>query len=347
MAGRREATDDRPPRRQARCRHRRRLGIGARIARAFIAEGARVVLADIAVAAGRAAAAELGPAASFSSTRHGRGELDPRLGRGVTRARRSTARQQTPVSRPWRRSRRRRSRNGAASTRESRRRSFSAASTPCRICARRAAVPSSTCRRSRLIGTPTLAAYGSSKAAVRQLNEIVGAARGARKDAITLQLDPPGLRRNCRWSRRWRRNADPAATSPRRRAVRSAGLAFRRGGRAPVYLASEEARFVTGAEFVIDAPQAPADPVRDRVGQRERRRPPAELAAQRRATAQEADPEEPGASRASGPARGRRRHGRRWDPGRSGCSRRRSVVRVTVSAVMRRSPETGRRRAGR
>jgi NAD(P)-dependent dehydrogenase (short-subunit alcohol dehydrogenase family) len=40
-------------------------GLGLAIARAFIAEGARVALADIAVEAGRAAATALGPAALF------------------------------------------------------------------------------------------------------------------------------------------------------------------------------------------------------------------------------------------------------------------------------------------
>jgi 3(or 17)beta-hydroxysteroid dehydrogenase len=105
-----------------------------------------------------------------------------------------------------------------------------------------------------LIGTPTLVAYGSSKAAVRVLTKSVALYCAHRKDDIRCNSIHPAF------------TATPmvesmiaAARRPdeARRAL-EAQIPLGRLGRAEevaamaVYLASDESRLVTGAEFVID-----------------------------------------------------------------------------------------------
>jgi 3(or 17)beta-hydroxysteroid dehydrogenase len=105
-----------------------------------------------------------------------------------------------------------------------------------------------------LIGTPTLVAYGSSKAAVRMLTKSVALHCAHRKDGVRCNSIHPVF------------TATPmvdeiigAAKRPdeARRGL-EAQIPLGRLGRAEevaamaVYLASDEARLVTGAEFVID-----------------------------------------------------------------------------------------------
>jgi 3(or 17)beta-hydroxysteroid dehydrogenase len=105
-----------------------------------------------------------------------------------------------------------------------------------------------------IIGTPSLAAYGSSKAAVRQLTKSVALHCARRKDGIRCNSIHPSF------------IATPmveamiaASKAPERtRAALEAQVPLGRLGEAEevaalaLYLASDEAHFVTGAEFVID-----------------------------------------------------------------------------------------------
>jgi 3(or 17)beta-hydroxysteroid dehydrogenase len=105
-----------------------------------------------------------------------------------------------------------------------------------------------------IIGTPGLAAYGASKAAVRQLTKSVALYCAGRKDGIRCNSIHPTF------------IATPmveamiaGAKAPERaRAVLEAQVPLGRLGEAEevadlaLYLASDESRFVTGAEFVID-----------------------------------------------------------------------------------------------
>jgi 3(or 17)beta-hydroxysteroid dehydrogenase len=105
-----------------------------------------------------------------------------------------------------------------------------------------------------IIGTPTLSAYGSSKGAVRQLTKSVALYCASRKDGIRCNsihptfIATPMLESMIAESRSPERTRAALATQiPLGRvgeAEEVAGLAL--------YLASDESRFVTGAEFVID-----------------------------------------------------------------------------------------------
>jgi 3(or 17)beta-hydroxysteroid dehydrogenase len=105
-----------------------------------------------------------------------------------------------------------------------------------------------------IIGTPTLAAYGASKAAVRKLTKSVALHCAARKDGIRCNSIHPTF------------IATPmveamigASKSPERtRAALEAQVPMGRLGEAgevaelALFLAGDESSFVTGAEFVID-----------------------------------------------------------------------------------------------
>jgi 3(or 17)beta-hydroxysteroid dehydrogenase len=105
-----------------------------------------------------------------------------------------------------------------------------------------------------MIGTPSLAAYGSSKAAVRQLTKSVALYCAGRKDGIRCNSIHPTF------------VATPmveamvasAKVPERARLALTAQVPLGRLGETAevaalaLYLASDEARFVTGAEFVID-----------------------------------------------------------------------------------------------
>ena len=105
-----------------------------------------------------------------------------------------------------------------------------------------------------IIGTPTLAAYGASKAAVRQLTKSVALHCAQRRDGIRCNsihptfIETPMVEAMI-----------AAAKAPERaRAGLAAQVPLGRLGQAEevaalaLYLASDESRFVTGAEFVID-----------------------------------------------------------------------------------------------
>ena len=105
-----------------------------------------------------------------------------------------------------------------------------------------------------LMGTPTLCAYGSSKAAVRQLTKSVALHCAARGDSIRCNSIHPAFTATPMVERMVAGSRAPAET---RRAL-AAQIPLGRLGEAEevaalaLYLASDESRFVTGAEFVID-----------------------------------------------------------------------------------------------
>ena len=105
-----------------------------------------------------------------------------------------------------------------------------------------------------IIGTPTLAAYGASKAAVRQLTKSVALHCAQRRDGIRCNsihptfIETPMVEAMI-----------AAAKAPERaRAGLASQVPLGRLGQAEevaalaLYLASDESRFVTGAEFVVD-----------------------------------------------------------------------------------------------
>jgi 3(or 17)beta-hydroxysteroid dehydrogenase len=105
-----------------------------------------------------------------------------------------------------------------------------------------------------LIGTPTLAAYGSSKAAVRQLTKSVALHCAARRDDIRCNSIHPAFAATPMVERMIAQSKTPERT----RAALAEQIPLGRLGEADevaalaLYLASDESRFVTGAEFVID-----------------------------------------------------------------------------------------------
>ena len=105
-----------------------------------------------------------------------------------------------------------------------------------------------------IIGTPTLAAYGASKAAVRQLTKSVALHCAQRRDGIRCNSIHPSFIETPMVEA-----MIAAAKAPERaRAGLAAQVPLGRLGQAEevaalaLYLASDESRFVTGAEFVID-----------------------------------------------------------------------------------------------
>ena len=105
-----------------------------------------------------------------------------------------------------------------------------------------------------LMGTPTLAAYGSSKGAVRQLTKSVALHCAARRDAIRCNSIHPVFTATPMVEQMIAASKAPDET---RRAL-AAQVPLGRLGEADevaalaLYLASDESRFVTGGEFVID-----------------------------------------------------------------------------------------------
>jgi 3(or 17)beta-hydroxysteroid dehydrogenase len=231
-------------------------GLGRAIARAYAAEGARLALADIAVEAGRAAAAELGASALFlehdvtneaswiaalESAAQALGRLDVvvnNAGIGPLGTIEKTTLEE------WRRVH-------AVN--------LDGVFLGCKhgLPHLRAAGGGALINLSSvagLIGTPTLAAYGSSKAAVRQLTKSVALHCAHRRDGIRCNSIHPVYIATPMVEAMVAGTRDPAAT----RAALAAHVPLGRLGEAEevaalaVYLASDEARFVTGAEFVID-----------------------------------------------------------------------------------------------
>ena len=99
-------------------------------------------------------------------------------------------------------------------------------------------------------------AYAATKAGVIQLSRVVAVQHAAQG----IRVNTRGARASCtrRWSRRGSRGSAPAATSRRCCAQRSQRipLGFMGDGRdtanAVLFLASDEARFITGTEIVVD-----------------------------------------------------------------------------------------------
>ncbi|HZS85547.1 MAG TPA: glucose 1-dehydrogenase [Stellaceae bacterium] len=105
-----------------------------------------------------------------------------------------------------------------------------------------------------LIGTPTLFAYGSSKAAVRQLTKSVALHCAARGDGIRCNSIHPAFIATPMVDRMV---ATARAPAEARQALADQVPLGRLGeaeevARLALYLAGDESRFVTGAEFVID-----------------------------------------------------------------------------------------------
>ena len=105
-----------------------------------------------------------------------------------------------------------------------------------------------------LMGTPTLVAYGSSKGAVRQLTKSVALHCAARRDAIRCNSIHPVFAATPMVEKMIAASKAPNAT---RRALEDQVPLGRLAEAEEVaalalYLASDEARFVTGGEFVID-----------------------------------------------------------------------------------------------
>jgi 3(or 17)beta-hydroxysteroid dehydrogenase len=105
-----------------------------------------------------------------------------------------------------------------------------------------------------IIGTPTLSAYGSSKGAVRQLTKSVALYCAGRKDGIRCNSIHPAFVATPMVESMIADSKSPDRT----RAALAAQIPLGRVGEADevaalaLYLASDESRFVTGAEFVID-----------------------------------------------------------------------------------------------
>jgi 3(or 17)beta-hydroxysteroid dehydrogenase len=231
-------------------------GIGAAIVRRFVAEGARVALADIDTAGGESLAAELGSAARF--LRHdvtaeadwidnlacavaAFGRLDilvnnAGIGPAGTIEKTSLA--------EWRRVHAVNldgvflgCKHGIAVLRQSGGGSIVNLSSV-----------------AGLMGTPTLAAYGSSKAAVRQLTKSAALHCAQRRDAIRCNSIHPAFAATPMVEAMIAQSKAPERT----RAALAGQIPLGRLGEAEevaalaLYLASDESRFVTGGEFVID-----------------------------------------------------------------------------------------------
>jgi 3(or 17)beta-hydroxysteroid dehydrogenase len=231
-------------------------GLGCAIARRFAQEGARVALADIDETAGRAAATEIGGAAIFIAH-----DVTSEASwiESLAKAAESLGRLDILVNNAgigtWGTIER--------TTLEEWRRvhavNLDGVFLGCKhgIPHLRAAGGGSIVNLSSIagiVGTPTLSAYGSSKGAVRQLTKSVALHCAGRKDGIRCNsihpafIATPMLESMIADSRSPERTRGALATQiPLGRvgeAEEVAGLAL--------YLASDESRFVTGAEFVID-----------------------------------------------------------------------------------------------
>jgi len=231
-------------------------GIGQAIARRFVAEGARVALADIDEAGGAALAGELGAAALY--LRHDVTEEANWIA-NLARAVAAFGRLDILVNNAG---------IGPAGTIEKTsleewRRvhavNLDGVFLGCKhgIAPLREAGGGSIVNLSSvagLLGTPTLAAYGSSKAAVRQLTKSVALHCAARRDAIRCNSIHPAFAATPMVERMIAESKAPERT----RAALAEQIPLGRLGEADevaalaLYLASDESRFVTGGEFVID-----------------------------------------------------------------------------------------------
>ena len=231
-------------------------GIGQAIARRFVAEGARVALADIDEAGGAALAGELGAAALY--LRHDVTEEADWIA-NLARAVAAFGRLDIIVNNAG---------IGPAGTIEKTsleewRRvhavNLDGVFLGCKhgIAPLREAGGGSIVNLSSvagLLGTPTLAAYGSSKAAVRQLTKSVALHCAARRDAIRCNSIHPAFAATPMVERMIAESKAPERT----RAALAEQIPLGRLGEADevaalaLYLASDESRFVTGGEFVID-----------------------------------------------------------------------------------------------
>jgi 3(or 17)beta-hydroxysteroid dehydrogenase len=231
-------------------------GIGAAIARRFIAEGARVALADIDAAGGAALAAELGPAALF--LRHDvTAEADwlDNLARAVTEFGRLDILVNNAGIGPAGTI----EKTSLAEWRRIHAVNLDGVFLGCKhgIAALREAGGGSIVNVSSvagLMGTPTLAAYGSSKAAVRQLTKSVALHCARLRDAIRCNSIHPAFAATPMVEAMIAQSKAPERT----RAALEEQIPLGRLGEAEevaalaLYLASDESRFVTGGEFVID-----------------------------------------------------------------------------------------------
>jgi 3(or 17)beta-hydroxysteroid dehydrogenase len=231
-------------------------GLGLAMARAFVAEGARVIVADLSVEAGQEAVAELGAAAVFiahdvtdeaswpraldeaASTLGGIDTLVNNAGVGPVGNIEKTSLSE------WRR--------------------VFAVNVEGVFLGCRAGIPHlrqagggsivNLSSIAGIVGTPTLAAYGASKAAVRQLTKSVALHCAHRRDNIRCNSIHPAFVATPMLGGIVDAARDPAAA----RAGLEAQIPLGRLGDAAeiaalaLYLASDESRFVTGAEFVID-----------------------------------------------------------------------------------------------
>jgi len=231
-------------------------GLGLAMARAFVAEGARVALADVAAEAGRAAAGELGPAALFleldvadeAAWPRALGEAATALGGLDTLVNNAGV---GPVGNV--------EKTSLAEWRQVFQVNVEGVFLGCReaIPYLRAAGGGAIVNLSSvagIVGTPTLAAYGASKAAVRQLTKSVALHCAHRRYAIRCNSIHPAFVATAMVGAIVDAARDPAAA----RAGLAAQIPLGRLGEPDevaslaVYLASNEARFVTGAEFVVD-----------------------------------------------------------------------------------------------
>jgi 3(or 17)beta-hydroxysteroid dehydrogenase len=231
-------------------------GIGAAIARRFVAEGARVALADIDAAGGEALAGELGPAALF--LRHDvTEEADWRD--NLARAVAVLGRLDILVNNAGIGPAGTIEKTSLAEWRRVHAVNLDSVFLGCKhgIVALRQSGGGSIVNLSSvagLMGTPTLAAYGSSKAAVRQLTKSVALHCAQLDDGIRCNSIHPAFAATPMVEAIIARSKAPERT----RAALAAQIPLGRLGEAEevaalaLYLASDESRFVTGGEFVID-----------------------------------------------------------------------------------------------
>jgi 3(or 17)beta-hydroxysteroid dehydrogenase len=231
-------------------------GLGLAMARAFVAEGARVAIADRAGEAGRQEAAKLGAAALFVTLDVGDEAAWPRA---LDQAAGALGGLDTLVNNAGVGPVGNIEKTSLAEWRRVFAVNVEGVFLGCRagIPRLRASGGGSIVNLSSIagiIGTPTLAAYGASKAAVRQLTKSVALHCAHRKDNIRCNSIHPAFIATAMVGGIVDAARDPAAA----RAGLEAQIPLGRLGEAEevaalaVYLASDESRFVTGAEFVID-----------------------------------------------------------------------------------------------
>jgi 3(or 17)beta-hydroxysteroid dehydrogenase len=231
-------------------------GIGAAIARRFVAEGARVALADIDEAGGEALAATLGPAALF--LRHDVTEEADWLA-NLARAVAVFGRLDSLVNNAGIGPTGTIEKTSLAEWRRIHAINLDGVFLGCKhgIAALRSSGGGGIVNMSSvagLMGTPTLAAYGSSKAAVRQPTKSVALHCAQRRDAIRCNSIHPAFAATPMVAAMIAQSKAPERT----RAALAEQIPLGRLGEAEevaalaLYLASDEARFVTGGEFVID-----------------------------------------------------------------------------------------------